>query len=128
MAASPRLSPPPNPAHEVLVQLDPAFQVTLDAQLQQSLAQIPDGAAKAEGISVGQTVADLLLAARSNDGSAAPPTPYVFGNAPGDYQSTPPNFPAQPQFTHWAGVTPFAVERADQFRPGPPPDLAGSER
>jgi PAP2 superfamily len=111
-------------AHEVLVQLYPAFQAMLDAQLQQSLAEIPDGAAKAEGISVGQTVADLLLAARSNDGSAAQPIPYVFGNAPGDYQSTPPNFPAQPQFTHWSGVTPFALERADQFRPGPPPDLA----
>jgi hypothetical protein len=111
-------------AHEVLVQLYPAFQTNLDAQLQESLAPIPDGVDKTEGISVGQTVADLLLAARSNDGSAAQPIPYVFGNAPGDYQSTPPNFPAQPQFTHWSGVTPFALERADQFRPGPPPDLA----
>ncbi len=110
-------------AHEVLVQLYPAFQVTLDAQLQQSLAQIPDGVGKTEGISVGQTVADLLLAARSNDGSAVQPIPYVFGAAAGDYQSTPPNFPAQPQFTQWPGVTPFALERANQFRPGPPPDL-----
>jgi len=111
-------------AHEVLEQLYPAFQATLDAQLQQSLAEIPDRVAKAKGISIGKTVADLLLAARSHDGSAAPPAPYVFGNAAGDYQSTPPNFPPQPQFTHWAGVTPFALERADQFRPGPPPDLA----
>jgi len=111
-------------AHEVLVQLYPAFQTMLDAQLQQSLAEIPDGARKEDGITIGKTVADLLLAARSNDGSAAQPVPYVFGNAPGDYQSTPPNFPAQPQFTHWSGVTPFALERADQFRSGPPPDLA----
>jgi hypothetical protein len=48
---------------------------------------------------------------------------YVFGNAPGDYQSTPPNFPPQPQFTHWSQVTPFALERANQFLPGPPPPL-----
>ncbi|MEP7310542.1 MAG: vanadium-dependent haloperoxidase [Acidobacteriota bacterium] len=48
-------------------------------------------------------------------------------NAPGDYQSTPPNFPPQPQFTHWAHVTPFALTRAQQFRPGPPPPLT-SER
>ena len=114
-------------AHEVLVGLYPQFQAMLDAQLQQSLAQIPDGAHKADGIILGQIAADGILALRSNDGSNAPPIPYVFGNAPGDYQSTPPNFPQQPQFTHWSHVTPFALERADQFRPGPPPDLT-SER
>ena len=114
-------------AHEVLVGLYPQFQAMLDAQLQQSLAQIPDGAHKADGIILGQIAADGILALRSNDGSNAPPIPYVFGNAPGDYQSTPPNFPQQPQFTHWSHVTPFALERADQFRPGPPRDLT-SER
>jgi hypothetical protein len=41
----------------------------------------------------------------------------------GDYQSTPPNLPEQPQFTHWPIVTPFALKRADQLRPGPPPAL-----
>jgi PAP2 superfamily len=114
-------------AHEVLVALYAKFQAMLDAQLQQSLAQIPDGPGKADGIIVGQTVADAILALRSNDGSNAAPIPYVFGNAPGDYQSTPPNFPTQPQFTHWSHVAPFALDRADQFRPGPPPDLT-SER
>jgi hypothetical protein len=111
-------------AHEVLVALYPAFKTTLDAQLQQSLAQIPDGNGKAEGVLIGQEVADRILAARSNDGSDAKPIPYVFGTAPGDYQSTPPNFPPQPQFTNWSHVTPFALERANQFRPGPPPTLA----
>jgi hypothetical protein len=48
----------------------------------------------------------------------------VFGTEPGDYQSTPPNFPKQPQFTHWRNVTPFALKQADQFRPGRPPSLA----
>ena len=110
-------------AHQVLVALYPGFQAALDTALQQSLAQIPDGSDKAEGIRIGQTVADRILALRSNDGSNAKPIPYVFGTAPGDYQSTPPNFPAQPQFTHWSRVTPFALERASQFRPGPPPAL-----
>jgi hypothetical protein len=110
-------------AHAVLVTLYPSFQPTLDTQLQQLLAQIPDGANKAEGITIGQTVATQILALRSNDGSANAPIPFVFGNAPGDYQSTPPNFPKQPQFTHWSHVTPFALERANQFRPGPPPAL-----
>jgi hypothetical protein len=110
-------------AHEVLVTLYPAFKTSLDSQLQQSLASIQDGADKAEGVAIGKTVADQILAARSNDGSNALPIPFVFGIAPGDYQSTPPNFPKQPQFTHWSHVTPFALERANQFRPGPPPAL-----
>jgi len=110
-------------AHKVLVALYPAFKSTLDAELQQSLAPIPDGHRKAEGIRIGQVVADGILALRSNDGANDPPIPYVFGNAPGDYQSTPPNFPKQPQFTHWSHVTPFALDRADQFRPGAPPEL-----
>jgi hypothetical protein len=110
-------------AHAVLLTLYPNFQTTLDAQLQQLLAQIPDGPDKAEGISIGQTVANRILGLRSNDGSADAPIPFIFGTAPGDYQSTPPNFPPQPQFTHWSHVTPFALERANQFRPGPPPAL-----
>ena len=110
-------------AHRVLAALYPAFKTALDAELQQSLAQIADGQDKVAGIRIGQTVADSILAARSNDGSNAQPIPYVFGTAPGDYQSTPPNFVAQPQFTHWSRVTPFALQSANQFRPGPPPLL-----
>jgi len=110
-------------AHQVLLVLYPAFRTTLHAELQQSLAQIPDGHDKIAGIRIGQTVADRVLALRTNDGSNAEPIPYVFGTAPGDYQSTPPNFPPQPQFTHWSHVTPFALQSANQFRPGPPPSL-----
>jgi membrane-associated phospholipid phosphatase len=109
-------------AHESLVKLYPNFQATLDAEFQQALAQIPN-TGKAEGISIGNTVADRFLAFRNNDGSNAQPIPYVFGDAPGDYQSTPPNFPKQPQFTHWSRVTPFAIASANQFRPGGPPPL-----
>jgi hypothetical protein len=110
-------------AHEVLVALYPNFKTLLDDQLLQSLASIPEGGDKAEGVRVGKTVADQILTRRSNDGSSAVPAPFIFGSAPGDYQSTPPNFPKQPQFTHWSHVTPFALERANQFRPGAPPAL-----
>jgi len=114
-------------AHQTLITLYPTFQTTLDQQFEQSLLQIPDGADKTTGIDVGRAVALATLALRSNDGSAATPIPFVFGNAPGDYQSTPPNFPKQPVFTHWPRVTPFALERAKQFRPGPPPALTSAE-
>jgi len=112
--------------HEVLVTLYPLFGAQLDGQLQESLAQVPDGLEKTDGVRIGHDVADSILARRSNDGSAAQPIPFVFGNTPGGYQSTPPNFPLQPQFTHWSHVTPFALERANQFRPGPPPALTSS--
>lgn len=109
--------------HEVLVALYPSFSAQLDARFQQSLAQVPDGTRKTEGIRIGQEAADRLLALRAGDGSAAPPIKYVFGTAPGDYQSTPPNFPSQPQLTSWSHVKPFALRSASQFRPGPPPAL-----
>jgi len=112
-------------AHEVLITLYPTFQAMLDAQLQESLAGIPEGADKTEGSIIGKTVADEILKLRGDDGSNASPPLFVFTNppVPGDYQSTPPNFPSQPQFTQWAHVTPFALKRANQFRPGPPPAL-----
>jgi hypothetical protein len=114
-------------AHEVLVELFPAFQTFLDAQLDESLASIADGADKTEGVDIGRAVAQSMVTLRSNDGAAAAPIPHVFGNAPGDYQSTPPNMPPQPQFTQWSHVIPFALERARQFRPGPPPPLTSAE-
>src|SRR5260370_36863902 len=43
-------------AHDVLVSLYPAFQETLDTELQTSLAQIPDGTEKTDGISIAGTV------------------------------------------------------------------------
>jgi hypothetical protein len=80
--------------------------------------QHPDDADKADGIRIGRAVADAVLALRSDDGSDGQPIPYVFGTAPGNYQSPPPNFPSQPQFTHWSRVTPFTLKHADPFRPG----------
>src|SRR4029077_19848118 len=58
-------------AHQVLLALYPVFTPTLDGEFQRSLAQIPEGHDKIEGIRIGQTVADRILALRSNDGSNA---------------------------------------------------------
>jgi PAP2 superfamily len=110
-------------AHDVLVALYPGLTSTLDAEFRDSLTSVPDGVSKTEGIRIGQAVAAAILALRNDDGANQPPVPYVFGAAPGDYQSTPPNFPKQPQFTHWPNVTPFALKRANQFRPDAPPAL-----
>jgi membrane-associated phospholipid phosphatase len=112
-------------AHDVLVSLYPAFQVSLDTELQRDLTQLTDSERKGQGIAVGKAVAGRLLAARASDGANVTPPAYVVGIRPGDYQLTPPNF-AQADFTQWPKVTPFALERADQFRPGSPPALTSA--
>ena len=112
-------------AHDVLVQLYPGQQAMLDSDLTASLAAMPDGQSKAAGVQVGEHAAAMILALRANDGSAAPPIPFVAGANPGDYQLTPPAF-AQPVFTHWQFVTPFALPSGSQFRPAPPPPLTSA--
>jgi membrane-associated phospholipid phosphatase len=112
-------------AHDVLVSLYPAFQTSLDAELQQDLAQLADDERKGQGIAVGQAVASQLLAARAADGANVTPPVYVPGTQPGDYQLTPPNL-APADFTQWPKVTPFALAQANEFRPGPPPALTSA--
>src|SRR6266576_3806747 len=112
-------------AHDVLVFLYPACQASLDMELEQDLALLPDNERKTQGIAVGQAVDGQLLAARSADGANVTPPPYVPGTQPGDYQLTPPNF-APADFTQWPQVTPFALEQANEFRPGPPPALTSA--
>jgi len=114
-------------AHDVLANLYPAFQTALDTQLEQALAEIPDGPDKTAGVDVGRATAAALLALRMDDGSGGTPPPFVFTNVPGRYQSTPPNFPPQPSFTQWPKVRTFVLRRADQFRPGAPPALTSQE-
>jgi len=113
-------------AHDVLVALYPTFQTTLDAELQQDLAQIPAGQDRTDGVIVGQKVAAEILAFRSTDGANVTLPPFISGSQPGDYQLTPPNFAAA-DFIQWPQVTPFALARADEFRPGPPPRLTSEE-
>jgi membrane-associated phospholipid phosphatase len=108
--------------HDTLVALYPKWKAALDQQLASELAAIPNGAGKQQGSQVGQAVAARLLAIRATDGSAATPPPFVPGNQPGNYQLTPPKFVA-PVFTNWGNVTPFVLDNAAQFRPGPPPAL-----
>src|ERR1700730_10132659 len=110
--------------HDVLVALYPNLNSNLRGSVDQFLANeliaIPDGNAKQRGIKVGQDVAAKLVTDRANDGSAAPPPPFVAGDKPGDFRPVPPSFSA-PVFTGGANVSPFVLEAAKQFRPEPQP-------
>jgi membrane-associated phospholipid phosphatase len=109
-------------AHTALVGLYPDQQGTIDAAYTAELAKVANGSSKEDGIRLGDQVARDLLAIRANDGSNVIPPPFVAGTAPGQYRPTPPNFSA-PVFTNWGSVTPFVLDRANQFRPEPPPVL-----
>jgi len=52
--------------------------------------------------------------------------PYTFGSGPGVYQPTPPGF-GPPITPYLRFVTPFALQRADQFRAYGPPDLTSAQ-
>jgi len=112
-------------AHDVLVHEMPTQQVFFDSRYAASLASIPDGPRKANGIAVGQAAASAILALRSADGSTAP-MPYTPGTGLGVWRPTPPAFlPAN--LPGWGHVTPFTLRSGSQFRPDPPAlfDLTG---
>jgi membrane-associated phospholipid phosphatase len=113
-------------ARTALVGLYPSQQTAIDAVYTAELAKVADGPAKDKGVLLGQQVASDLLAIRANDGSNLTAPPFVPGTNPGDYRPTPPNFPT-PVFTTWGQVTPFVLDRGDQFRPAPPPPLTSEE-
>ena len=69
-------------AHSILVHYLPAQAPTiLDPAYAASLATIPDGQAKTDGVAVGEGIADLLIAVRAGDGFRAPVT-YTPPNPP----------------------------------------------
>ena len=104
--------------------LFPTDTASFQATYQASLAGVPDGQAKTDGIAVGQSVAEQTLLARANDGANAVVS-YTPGTNPGDWQPTPPGF-APAQTPQWPDVTPFALNSGSQFRPGPPPALTSA--
>jgi hypothetical protein len=110
-------------AYGVLLRVFPNQKSSLDAALAESLAQVPGGGKKDEGIAVGEEVAVQIVALRSNDGSDARMTytpPVGLG-----YWQPEVRTGASP-FLSWRYVRPWTMQRNDQFRPGPPPDIHGA--
>jgi hypothetical protein len=109
-------------AYRVLLTLAPTQQVSLDTAYAASLAQIPDGVSKTDGITVGEAVAAAILALRSGDGSSIT-LPYTQPPGPGVWQPTPPAFlPANN--VAWGNVLPFTMR---SFLAEPPPALTSED-
>jgi len=107
-------------AHDVLVNLFPAQQVTFDTALTASLSAIPDGTPKVGGRAIGEQVAAQYITLRANDGSGTV-TPYTPGTLPGQWIPTPPANAAA-LLPNWPTVTPWCMTSGSQFRHavGPP--------
>lgn len=78
-------------AHKVLVTYVPSAQAKLDERYAASLAQLPDGKAKTQGIAFGNRAADNLIRLRANDGRNANIL-FTQPPAPGIWRPTPPAF------------------------------------
>src|SRR5215831_10600454 len=107
-------------AYGVLVRLFPSQQSSLEAALAHSLAHVPNGGKKDEGVAVGDKIAAQIVALRSNDGSHAMIT-YTPPAGLGYWQPDPRTGPSP--FLSWRYVTPWTMQSAGQFRPGPPPSI-----
>ena len=111
-------------AHKILETYFPYAQSALDADLAASLAAVPDGTAKTNGVTFGERVAQHLIDLRVGDGRNAPVL-YTKSPAPGVWRPTPPAF--APFAVPWlGGVTPLLVHSATQFFPAPPPALTSA--
>jgi hypothetical protein len=102
--------------------------------LNTSLASIPAGQARDEGIALGKEAAAAILVKRASDGVMNVMFPVTQGTQPGEYRFTFPfNGPPfnTPPFSGlydapgWGNVTPFGMQSGAQFRPGAP-DPIGS--
>jgi hypothetical protein len=109
-------------AHHILSslypKLVPSFEIALDA----SLASIPDGPAKANGISAGHTVAEYYLRWRGRDGQTR--VAYKPSTEPGHWQPTDERSALLPG---WSGVGCFALRNTSQFRAVGPPAVTSPE-
>jgi hypothetical protein len=133
-------------AHGVLIGVIPFFGTpaqqiaglaAAEAEYAASLALIPDGPTKADGIAIGQAAAAAIVAERAFDGATTANTPYTPIPGPGYWRPTPNPVPPDPlaggpgllpaALPGWGEVTPFSLNTNEQFRPDGRPDLGSDE-
>ena len=109
--------------------LFPAQLSTLQPLYDASLAGVPDGAGKTEGIAVGEGAARAMLTARANDGRGGPFT-VVEGTDPGEWRLAPPQGPTgvvARDPAPWVGnVRPFLVPNVEMLRTDGPNALTSA--
>jgi len=102
----------------------PQVTTSIDAIYAASLAKVPDGQAKIDGIAVGAKAAAAMLADRANDGRFGTRT-FVAGTGPGEWRLVPPL--SNNVFAWIADVKPFTLHAPGQFKTAGPYDMASAE-
>lgn len=113
-------------AHDALKFYLPTNTMIDDARTS-ALSLIPDGPAKAGGITVGAAAAVAMTTARLNDGSAPPEFSVPASTDPGVWQLTPSCVAGGGLFLQWRNVKPFGIENAADFIASPPPALDSNQ-
>ena len=118
-------------AYRVLSTYFPASASTLDAERANSLASIPDGQAKTDGIATGEAAALAMIALRANDGSSPPQFKIPGPPVPGEWQATP-SCPIVDGVAvgiayQWQNITPFGISSVSEYLLDPPPVLTSRE-
>jgi len=108
-------------AYFTLVRLYPDQAKDFESLYQTSLAAVPDGGPKANGMQLGEQVAVEILALRAQDGADASNTYRPYTTA-GTYVPT-----VLPAGSSWGQVTPFALKEGAQFRPAAPVSLHSAQ-
>lgn len=103
-------------AHDTLLALFPSQKSMFDLSLKLSLAMVPNGPSEDRGRAAGKYVAEQILAARADDGSAEIMEPaYVPSGLPG-FHASDPLHPNQGFYASGAmDVTTFCVPSLDDF-------------
>jgi hypothetical protein len=108
-------------AAAVLATIDAKTAGEMKTALATYLAAIPDGAAKSDGVRLGEATAAKVFEARASDGCDAPDA-YRPRTTAGVYVPT-----AITINSMWPDMKPFAIAKGSQFRPKPPVALDSAE-
>jgi len=107
-------------ARQILAQLYPSQKAIIEKAYATSIESVPEGPAKTEGVALGEQIAAAVQADRATDGTNVPDT-YRPVTSPGVWVPT-----TLPLFAQYAQAKPWVLKSADQFRPGPPPQLSSA--
>jgi hypothetical protein len=118
-------------AYRVLITYFPGSASMLNTARANSLALIPDGQAKSDGIATGDAAALAMIALRANDGSSPAQFKIPGPVVPGEWQATPScpivNGIRVGVFYQWGNVTPFGIPSVSEFLLDPPPALDSNQ-
>jgi hypothetical protein len=117
----------PFPPGTVVFPNEAALQVSISNSYTASLAAIPNGQPKTDGIAAGTAAANAMIAARQGDGRFGP-SQWDQSTGAGYWQPLLPNGTSPPDPTPWVGlVEPFLMQSSSQFRSDGPRELTSNQ-